>query len=71
MQGEEAQPEYLVGHEQMPDVGAGEPGARRATAIGVEWPRIGAVIATTLPPSRTFTFSLRLGRKDVAVAFTV
>src|SRR5438270_431823 len=44
VQGEEAQPEYLVGHEQVPDVGAGEPGARRAIAIGVEWPWIGAVI---------------------------
>ena len=42
VQGKEAEPKYLVGHEQMPDVRSAEPGARRAIALRVQRARIGA-----------------------------
>src|SRR5688572_17172726 len=42
VQGEKSQPEDLVGHEQVPDVGTGEPGARRAPAHLVNGPWIGS-----------------------------
>src|SRR2546423_6178897 len=41
VQGEQAEAEYLVGHEEMSDVGAAESSAGRAIAIGVERPGIG------------------------------
>ncbi len=37
VQGKQAQAEYLVGDVKMPDVGAGEPRARRAVARLVDW----------------------------------
>src|SRR3954464_226604 len=44
VQGEEAQSEYLVRHEKVPDVGAAESRTRRAIAVGIEWARVGAVL---------------------------
>src|ERR1700694_985804 len=42
VQGEEAEPQYLVRHEEMPDVRSAEAGARGAIAIRVKGARIGA-----------------------------
>jgi len=42
VQGEEAEAEYLVRHEEMPDVRSAEPGARGAVALRVARTRIGA-----------------------------
>src|ERR1700682_404320 len=42
VQGEEAQPQDLFRHEEMPDVCSAEAGARGAIALGVERARIGA-----------------------------
>src|SRR6266550_2950332 len=42
VQGEEAQPEYLVGDEEVPDVRSAESRTGGAVTVDVEWPRIGA-----------------------------
>jgi hypothetical protein len=40
VQGKEAEAEYLVGDEEMPDVRSAEPRARRAVALRIERTRI-------------------------------
>src|SRR5687767_11395998 len=42
VQGQQAEPEYLVGDEKVADVCAGEAGTGRAIAVDVERPRVGA-----------------------------
>src|SRR5207253_5151575 len=44
VQGEEAQPEYLVRDEKVADVGSAESGAGGAVAFRIEWSRIGAIL---------------------------
>src|SRR2546428_4623507 len=44
VQGEEAQPEYLVRDEKVADVGSAESRASGAVAFRIEWSRIGAIL---------------------------
>src|SRR5438034_4995714 len=44
VQGEEAQPEYLVRDEKVADVGSTESSAGGTVAVRIEWARIGAIL---------------------------